>query len=390
MAGFTLLEMAYWSFYASFLCYVSTYFLELGHSSSSVSTLVAGFMLMGFLGAFFWGEVSDKLHTNRLTFLAEAVISILLCAVIYFFGKYRMVTGVVYPLLGFFVLPIGGNLDSWILASLGKDSGKFGMIRSCGSLAYAPVALLFGMLIRKVGFSATITGASVFMAVSVLTALTLPDSNRKREGKGGGFSLADLRTLFSVRDYTWVVLTVLFTGMAIQPVNSLKIIVLENVHGDVGILGMDAFIGVLIQAPFIAMLGVLRRIPLRFRFLQAIACHLTMLLLTCFARNPYMVVFGSVFTNIGYGLIMPSMRETVETYVPEKYRNIGHNVMDAAYGSLAGVLSLPVAGKLSDQIGVSRMITVCVAVIMVPLTISAVRFVMGSGQGRRHVHSFGH
>ena len=73
--GFSLLEISYWSFHASFLGFLTSYLLSKGISNTVVSMFLVTFLLASFVGSFVWGIVCDRFHTNRrvsiLCFLAD-------------------------------------------------------------------------------------------------------------------------------------------------------------------------------------------------------------------------------------------------------------------------------------------------------------------------------
>ena len=110
--GFSVLEVSYWSFHASFIGFLMSYLLTKGITNTVVSIFLASYLLAAFLGSFIWGMVCDRFHTNRkvsiLCFLAAGVLMYL----IYFSYESILVLAVLYPLLGFVSLPHATNIDS--------------------------------------------------------------------------------------------------------------------------------------------------------------------------------------------------------------------------------------------------------------------------------------
>mgnify|MGYP002623938096 CR=1 FL=1 len=72
-------------------------------------------------------------------------------------------------------------------------------------------------------------------------------------------------------------------------------------------------------------------------------------------------------TNLGYGILLPTMRQNVERYVDFRLRNLAHNVSDAVYSSLSSVLSTPLAGWMHGTIGVRSTMTFFSVFILIPL-----------------------
>ena len=368
---FTVLCCSYWSFYAAYLNFAATFFLDSGISSSRVSMLISGYLLMAFLGAFIWGEISDRLGTNKKTLMVQATLSLLLCVLIFFSVGNRTLLSVLYPVLGFTVIPISGNIDAWTLRALRNDSAKYGRIRSKGSYINAVMALSFGWLIRGIGFSMMLCGAVLFLGLVIATSLYIPEPPEEAKEEKKGFSFSDVGALFASASYRRMILVIFLTGMAVMPANNLKILIIENVHGDVSNLGIDAFLGVMVQAPLIALTAGMKSLSARQKLLLSAMAQLGMLVLMALARNVWLVYLGTCCTNIGYGILLPTMRQIVETHVNDHLRNLGHNVADAVYASLSGVLSTTIAGRGSELFGVRPMMGVFAAFMLIPLALCA-------------------
>ena len=159
-------------------------------------------------------------------------------------------------------------------------------------------------------------------------------------------------------------------GLAIAPLNNLKIIILENVGGNVSDIGIDSFIGAMTQVPLLALAGKTHKIPQRIRYLLMSILPLCMLLLTFFAVSPGMIFAGSCLNNIAYGILLPTMRDVTERNVEYRLRNLGHSLAEAVYTSLSGMMSLLYAGAIVDHLGVHAMLSVCIVIMGIPVIMS--------------------
>ena len=108
--GFSLLEISYWSFHASFIGFISAFLLENGISNTTLSLLIAGYFLCTVIGSFVWGALCDYLHTNKKVLLITLGCSAILMYLIYFFSSDVVLLFVLYPLLGFTSLPSSSNI----------------------------------------------------------------------------------------------------------------------------------------------------------------------------------------------------------------------------------------------------------------------------------------
>ncbi|MBQ2948830.1 MAG: MFS transporter [Clostridia bacterium] len=367
---FAALEMSYWCFHASFIGYAAAYLLAQGVSNTAVSLLLAGYMLLGFIGSLAAGNACDRFRTNKKVFMLCMLMAYGLMFALYFRGAEVAVAALCYPLLGFFFLPQGANIDSWLLDACARDQRIFGRIRCMPSLAYAVVCALFGQLIARFGYHVMIPGATFFFAVTMASAALLPDAKREAAAEKKKASAGDVGRLFAAAPYRRLVVLLFLLGLATAPMNNLKIVVLESVGGNVSHVGVDAFVGAMTQVPFIAMAALIHRLPLRVRFLSMSFLLMLMPLTASFAVSPAMVYLASFFYNVGYGILLTTMRDVTELHVDRDIRNLGHTLSDAVFTSFSGVISLMYAGALTDALGVRAMLAVCAAICAVPVVIS--------------------
>ena len=366
---FSVLESAFWGYHACFLGYASAYIISKGASSTVMSLLLSGFLLSAFIGSMVFGRICDQKQTNKRVLLPCMVMCYVLMLVIYFFAEHVPVLAVCYPLMGLFFQSQGANVDAWLLSSCNHDQKTFGVIRSMPSLSYALISFTMGALISRFGYGVMLLGATLFMGLTLASAGILKDAHavampRRR------MEAADIRRLFASEPYRHLMALLLLVGLAIAPINNLKIVVLENVGGNVSHIGVDCFVSAITQVPFIAMAGVITMIKLRKRFMAMAILPMTMILLVRFAVSPAMIFAGSFFYNVGFGILLVTMREVTETYVDKDLRNLGHNLSDAVFNSFSGVISLMYAGVVADRFGVNTMLTLCVAIAFVPVLLS--------------------
>ena len=366
---FSVLESAFWGYHACFLGYASAYIISRGTSSTVMSLLLSGFLLSAFVGSMVFGRICDQKQTNKRVLMPCMAMCYVLMMIIYFFAEQVPVLAVCYPLMGLFFQSQGANVDAWVLSSCDHDQNVFGKIRSMPSLFYALISVTMGALISRFGYGMMLLGATIFMAMTLASAAMLKDAHavampRKRMDSG------DIRRLFANPPYRHLMALLMLIGLAIAPINNLKIVVLENVGGNVAHIGVDCFVSALTQVPFIAMAGLITMISLRKRFMAMALLPMTMILLVRFASSPMMVFAGSFFYNVGFGILLVTMREVTETYVDQDLRNLGHNLSDAVFNSFSGVVSLMYAGVVADSFGVNAMLALCVMIAVIPVILS--------------------
>lgn len=371
LVTFSLLDAIFWAYFAVFLGFMTTYFLECGMTNSMLSLDLAVYMACSFIGSFFWGSVSDKRQTNKGVFIPLFVVSMLLGLAVFFLAsRHIFLVALLYPVIGFLVAPLGSCLDTWMIRSFDNDSSLYGKARGIGSAGYAVAMLAGGQLVKYLGYH-LIPIMTVCLCVPVfLITLLIKEKPIQQEKKAG--QKIDVRQLLSVRIYT-ILLIVLFTsGIAVSPVNNLKIVMLKNVGGDVGLLGLDSFLGVLVQAVFIFTSGKLSRIPTRTRLLLMTLCLLMTLLLNGFAKSPAWIIVGTLFSNVAFGFMLPTSRQIVSTNVLPSLVTTANSLSDAMYGSFSGVVALTYSGFVMDHFEPRFVSYLGICIIAIPITINVI------------------
>ena len=363
--SFSILDAIYWAFYAASAGFLSTYMLECGMSNSFLSIDLAFFMVFSFFGAFFWGGLCDKKRSNKKIFIPEFILTVIVALGIFFFGKINIwISAVLYPVFGFLSAPLGSNLDSWMLKAFHQDAFTYGRARGTGSAGYAISALAVGQLISLLGYGVIPVSILVCAVVVLAIVLFLKEEAYVVHAHQDNTNPMEL---LKVKPYIFMLVIIFLTGLALSPYNNLKIVVLKSVGGDVGMLGIDSFVGVMVQAVFIFISGSLKRLPRYFRMFIMTSSIVVTLTLCATASNPYMIVIGTVFSNISYGFMLPTVREITENTVSGSLKNTAHSLSDAMFGSFAGMIALLYSGSLIDAFGVRFVAMMGIVIMVVPV-----------------------
>ena len=369
-AGFSALEIGFWCMHASFISYAAAYLMSRGISGTAMSMMLSMYLLSAFIGSLFWGRICDRHRTNRKPFMLCMIVSAALMAGLYVLVGHQTAVAVIYPLLGFFFQPQAANADAWVLAAGKRDQSVFGKVRAMPSLAYAFVSAAVGYMIETFGYGSMLFGGAFFFVMAFVSAFLLKDETSEADRIKQKQETRSAMQLFASPAYRTLIMVLFLVGLAIAPINNLKIIVFENVGGSVRHIGLDSFVGALTQVPFIAMAALTQRLAVRHRFRMMAFFPFAMILLTYLAVSPSMVIAGTCLYNIGYGILLPTMRDVTENHVKKELRNFGHNLSDAVFNSFSGIISLMYAGAVSDTFGTGAMLCVCLAVSAAPLAIS--------------------
>lgn len=371
--GFSLLEISYWCFHASFIGFLMSYLLTKGITNTMMSIFLASYLLTALLGSFIWGMVCDRFQTNRKVSIACFLIAGFVMYAIFFSGGNIAMLAVLYPILGFVALPHAVNIDAWLLLVCKNDLSIYGKIRSTPSLMYAITSVVLGRLIAVHGYSLMLISGTFFLIIGIAIAVMLPEGEGAVQNKGNDdLGIRSVKQVFHSGSYRYLIVLLFLIGLAIAPMNHLKTAILENVGGNVSDLGIDGFISAVTQVPFIACADKIEKLPLRVRYLLVTGLPFIAYLLAYCAVSPVMIFVGSGLINTGIGILLPTMRSVTERSVPSAFRNLGHNIADTVFNSVTGMLSLLCSGVVIGLFGVKSMLGICIVIILAAVILAAV------------------
>ncbi|MBR0087502.1 MAG: MFS transporter [Lachnospiraceae bacterium] len=366
---FCLLQVTYWGCYASFLGYFSAFMLANGMSNTVLSLILSIYLMAAFAGSFFWGSLSDRLRTNKKTMLIQVAVCLAAGQLIYQFAHVTWLVAVLYPILGFATVPVGSNLDSWILKSFPEEPNYYGISRGVAAFGYAVIVLIMGQLVANVGYHVMPIGLAISAGATILITALLPDSPQIETSGNFRFSIKDVGGLFKNKTYVTILVLLFTIGLAIVPISNMKIVLYQSVGGDVKWVGYDAFAGCMVQVPIFLMAGKMREFKPTVRLFAAVCGCLSLLFIYAFAKIPYLIIVGSMMYFLGYSLLLPTYRELIGKSVNPNLMTTAQSLADAVIMSLAGMTGLLYSGYVIDNLGLKTLMFIGMGIFIIPVFI---------------------
>ncbi|MCM1135783.1 MAG: MFS transporter [Clostridium sp.] len=336
-------------------------------SNTVLSLLMVAQMFFAFIGSVFWGQFCDRLHTNKKALLLGMGLTVALSVMCYLAAGSLWLTFIFYPLLGFNATPMASNIDAWIMRSFPEKHGCVGISRATSSVVYGVISLVCSTLMENVGyFSVVVIG--VFCCIfTIIDAALLPDVFTYEKNTGGGRIKEDISLLLKNPPFLSLLVMLFLTGLAIAPINNMKIVILQSVGGTVEHLGISSFIGCIVQVPFFLLAAKMYKIPAQARMMFAFVGQFATFIICFAAGNPWTIVFGGTLGYITYCVILTTYRDITEEVVEPKLFMTACEVTDAVYGTLAGMAALTYSGAMVDLFGVKALMLLCAVIQVIPM-----------------------
>ncbi len=267
--------------------------------------------------------------------------------------------------------PMGAILETWLLKSIKYDVSLYGKSRAMGSAGYAITILIMGKLITRYGYFLMPVISTTIIAITVAVAIFTADSpvDESSLTSKQKITTKDILSILKIPDYLLVLIMMLAIGICIAPVNNLKIMVLQDVGGDVSTQGVDSFFGCIAQFTMFFLSGVFTRIPPKVRMFVCTLMTFGALFMDYIANAPWMIICASVMLFSSFSVLFPAAREVVMKTVKYEYQTTANGLVDAIYGSLSGTIALIFAGSIAEANGVKFMILITLVMSVLPVLI---------------------
>ncbi|MCR5468704.1 MAG: MFS transporter [Lachnospiraceae bacterium] len=355
--------------------------LAKGYSQSSVSLALSLNMICTIAGNLFFGSLADRFDKNKQIFVFCMALSAVAQAGMVmssFFPVYVLF----YAMLGFFMGPVGALLDTWVLRGINFDIKTYGRIRSMGALGYGVMMLVAGILVNRYGYFTAMVVSDTLCITDLLFAaflvknitraeLFLADPSRKPETVSTASKHSNpIKELTKSGAYIGWVIMIFLIGLSMAPINSMKIVIMESVGGDVSSLGIDGFLGCSVQFVLLCASGLIAGISTKKREVIIAAMTGVSVVLCMFANSTIMVYGASIILYGLFSFVNPTTREIVKDNISYEHQTVAIGIADLSYGNISTVVAMLYAGTVSERFGLHTMIMMCFITVLVPIALA--------------------
>ncbi|RIK57996.1 MAG: hypothetical protein DCC57_01280 [Chloroflexi bacterium] len=353
----------YFSYYAAMaglMPFLVLYYRQVGLSGGQIGLLAGLPPFLTWLAAPLWGALADATQRHRQLMVVANVGTI---AAVLGLAQAQSLLWLL-PLVmvyAVFNAPLMPLVDNSVMALLGERSADYGKQRLWGAVGWGVAGGIAGLLVDRLGISASFFAFALWMTVGLVVALRLPISHAAI-GQPFWVGLAGL-----LRDRRLVVflITMLMAGIGMSTVNSFLFLYLEDLGAGASLMGLSLTIATLSELPVFFFSGLLlQRWGARGMLLLSLTVFV--LRLAIYAAFPLAEIV--LAANLLHGLTFSASWVAGVTYANQiappglgaTAQGLFSGVMmglGAALGALAGGLLYETAGP-SAMYGV---VAVCVA-----------------------------
>lgn len=372
---------SYWMIYGVIYSFVSVFLLARGYTNTEIGIILAVSNIVAMLLQPFAADLAD--HLKKISVLAlTAIFGFVLLVFtlgLKLFPNYGLALSLFYiAALAWLTMlqPLVNSLNFKL-----QDCGAyvdFGICRSGGSLGYAVLVIILGIMIEKYGVGIVPDGAVAMAVLFLLSLLFTGKSYRdvqkkfpsisKMQSQTSGKQYADISLWEFIKGNSLFILLHIgvfgiFFGHSVQ--SSYMAQIITSVGGNSADLGRILGISAVIEIPTLIFFGFLmRRFSCRLLLKIAAVAFTVKIFLICLSNSTALIYGAQFFQMLAYAVFLPAM-----VYFIDSVMLPGEAVKGQAFFVMTTTASTVFAGLCGgvvlDTLGVKPL-------LMISLGVSAV------------------
>lgn len=364
---FTGQQAFLWGTIATFYAYIIVMFTKQDLPSEQIGYMAAIMMLGCTIGQFCIPYMSDRIRSCKIVFIIVAILLEACCLGIYYVKSLIPMYMLLF-LAGFCKQPLGTVLDTWTMRNVHGDMQLFGGIRSGGSLGYATVNLVYGLLLTQYGFSMMPWVSLIFTGILVTLCVIIPEKSnavpqQKRDTSGLALRKAIVPLLLFFASMT-------ILGMINNSVYNLFPEIINEFGKNEMYWGIACFFNAGMEAP--AMWIKWEKLGLRspgVRLAVAIVLYVISSVMIAYFNSIVLILVGFTLSGFAFGMQLHAKRAFVAERSPDTLHTTMHGIGDMLYFGVGGVVGSAMLGVLLSILPRADAMMICGAFQMLSLVL---------------------
>lgn len=349
---FAALQASFFAAYAgtSFFSYI---LLKKGVPNSYIGLFSALTYCASTLIQPIWGILCDRYRCHRVFYLISSVLTPLLYIWII---RTPSIPALAFCALlsGMFINCIQNMGGSWI-SSLNAEGHmiNYGAARSCGSFAFAVMAVVLGWAIELWDYPGLVGGMAVCGVLCILVSFTLPKSkgSAARQASDPAPTLSEgLGLLVHKREYMIVVISGFLAMSGIAGVSSYFSAYLATLGASASVVGLGNFTYAIAEVPFMLLFWRLSsRFSFRGLFTVCLLAHGLQCVLVGLSPNYVCAILSMLLQGLSFGTLVPSLQRYTASHIDPRYVSTAQLFSSAVSLSASMIIGSLLASALSRQ-----------------------------------------
>lgn len=303
-----------------------------------------------------WGILCDRCRCHRAFYILSSLAAPLLYLC--------MIRTASLPVLALCALLSGilvhciQNMGNGWISSLNAEGRQinYGVCRSCGSLAFAVMAVVFGWAIQAFGYPGLICGMALCGAACAAVSLTIPKSGVQAPSAASSApALAEgLRVITKRREYLVVVWSGFLSMSGIAGVSAYFSAYLAALGAGAAAVGLGNFTYAIAEVPFLFLFKRLSsRFSFRTLFTASLFAHGLQCVLVGPSPNYVCAMLSMLLQGLSFGTLVPCLQQYTASHIDLAYSSTAQLFTSAVSLSASMIFGSLLASALSRRFSLS-------------------------------------
>lgn len=329
--------------------FVPVYLSNIGYGQTAIGALLALGPFIAMIAQPIWGVAGDRAKTKNVILqilLLGSAISIIIYPLSNGFYYIAFIMG----LYTFFQTSIAPLSDAITLEYIDKTRWKFGTIRMAGTIGFAIMSVLAGIIAKKNINAIFILCFGVIMLNFAISFL-LP----KIKGYQYNAPKVSIWELFKNHELVLLMIFNLIIQTTLGFYYAFFPIYFKEIGGDNALLGWAMFISSISEIPFLLFADkILKKLGTERTLLASGTVAAVRWLLLHFVNDPYIVLPLQLLHGLIFIVFSFAMATYINKEVPKELRASGQTVNGLIGLGLSRILGSILGGALSDMVGIKQ------------------------------------
>ena len=360
------LQSLFWMTYCMVVGFSVTYLLSCGYSNSEAGYILASANICALILQPFLADLADdSKKINAMTILLVSIAIIFVCSIGLFFISIR---SVVLTLIYVVMITLANAVIAFLtsvqfLMDTSKSKINFGLCRAGGSLCFAILSALMGMMIERIGMKSIPT--ALFIITLLIIALCMYITRHRINDKQTTGSTLEKRKssslfVFFRENPKFMILSIamLFIYYAHAFITNFTISIVRNVGGNHREMGyLIAFMALMELPGMIGFKEISRRFKVSSLLLFSMIMFSVKAIIVWLSPSLITLTFGFALQVVSFALYIPASVQYANIIIDEKdtvKAQMMFNFMQAG----GAVFSSIIGGWLIDFSGISHALLV--------------------------------
>lgn len=370
-------------------CYQTVYLQNNGMTSADIGILNAVSSVVAIFAATFWGIISDKINSIKITSIANFVILAITTALLPFLparGTYATGMFIAYcAVITFTRSPSFTLMDNITVRNCAAGGLSYGAVRSFGSVTYTIGSVIISLLLPYIGVGSTFWIYGILMIPTIICLTRCNDPKVITGGKKAGLDRESMKQLFSNYYYITFLLFIMLYFIPRTAEYSFVSYFMEERGIPLDNMGILLAVRAAVEVPFLFFIGVIRK---RFKLKHLLMIASLFVAVECLGLGLMADDFGSLlffssFFGMGNGIFMGVVSDYLFRLAPDAVKATAQSIY-ASVSAASSIIGNLLGGFAYAALGGMVFYVVMGVIVLISVAMLGATLYIGQKKGISH------